>query len=131
LVDIDQLQVSDTLRHILHNLHDRPLVHRLLQARLADEGGERKEWIYLSAVAAHSGAGELAMQFMRGAVANGWITLLWVWLPVFDELRASEGFRGIIEEFGVTEYWNHLGWPEACDPQRLLVSCNWTAYTEQ
>lgn len=127
--DIDELLVSDSFKRMLHNLHDKPLVRSLLQARLADESSNRLEWIYLSALAASIGDEELATRFLHGAVANGWITLLWAWLPVFDELRASDGFRAIIEEFGVTEYWNHLGWPEACEPDRELMRCSWQAYT--
>lgn len=123
---VEELGVSDALKRILRQLDDREQVRTALLQRLADTSSDNTDLIYYAAVAAHIDEQQLALRLMRAAIANSWTNMLWTWLPVFDEVRADEAFYTLIDDFGVTEYWDRLGWPEVC-PQIDRNSCQWQA----
>ena len=129
LHDIASLRVSEELKHILYRLEDRGYVSTTLQSHLRQENSNAVELIHFAAIAAYIGEQHTALQLLHSAVENSWLSMLWAWLPVFDELRASERFYPMIAELGVTEYWNRLGWSDVCNPDSQLATCSWQAYT--
>ena len=121
---VEELAVSDPLKRILRQLDDREQVRVGLLQRLADTSSDNTELIYYAAVAAYIDEQQLALRLMRAAIASSWTNMLWTWLPVFDKVRADDAFYTLIDEFGVTEYWDRLGWPEVC-PQLSRNNCQW------
>ncbi|HHX81722.1 MAG TPA: hypothetical protein GX696_01905, partial [Pseudomonadaceae bacterium] len=127
LPHVEELGFSEELEQLLHHLDDHERVRSDLLRRLAAVNSDNTELIYYAAVAAHIGEQQLALRLMRDAITNSWTNMLWTWLPVFDEVRADEAFYTLIDDFGVTEYWDRLGWPEVCPPQISRSSCQWQA----
>jgi len=49
-------------------------------------------------------------------------------LPVFDETRKQEGFRTLLKDSGVVDYWQKNGWPDVCQPVGDSFKYDWRAY---
>lgn len=57
----------------------------------------------------------LALEWFREAVELQATSMLSVWLPHFAPLRAEPGFKDLVRDQRMPEYWNRFGWPEFCD----------------
>jgi TolB-like protein len=40
-----------------------------------------------------------------------------LWQPVMAEVRRLPGFKDLMHEINIVEYWREYGWPEACQPR--------------
>jgi hypothetical protein len=39
----------------------------------------------------------------------------WVlWLPLFSEVRREPGFKDLVVDLGLVDYWHAYGWPSQC-----------------
>lgn len=129
--DIDEMtSLSETHRNTLKKINARQDITQDLLAFRQTETKVSAEAVHYAALAAYAGERELAVEFMRASLQDNWTALFWAWLPVFDEVRQTEGFRAILAETGLVEQWRKSGWPEVCQPQGDTFSCGWAAYRE-
>lgn len=67
--------------------------------------------------AAYFGENELALenleQFTR--LSTPWATSYWLWHPIFKNVRAMPGFKNILTNLGIVDYWRTTGnWGDFC-----------------
>jgi hypothetical protein len=72
------------------------------------------EHMVAAAWAAHYGDTELALRAAAGATEVRAHNVWFLWLPLFDEVRRSDGFEQLIVELGLLEFWRETQWPRAC-----------------
>jgi TolB-like protein/DNA-binding winged helix-turn-helix (wHTH) protein len=72
----------------------------------------------LTTWALYFGDSALALEWFRQAVDLQATSMLSVWLPLFEPLRREPGFKDLLREQGMPEYWAVHGWPapEFCRP---------------
>lgn len=130
LPDVDQVQgISGDFRAVLHDINQgnrAAVINALTDFGKDADGGV--ESLYYSAVAAHMGETEQSLTLLTMAVQEVWLRIHWAWLPVYDEVRKHPGFRELMEESGLVDYWRKHGWPEVCQPEGDTFNCDWAAY---
>ena len=57
---------------------------------------------------------ELALEWFRESVETQATQVLNAWLPVFADLRHEPGFKEMLRDEGLPEYWERFGWPDFC-----------------
>ena len=131
LQDIDELQgLPDNLTQALQALNAGNLdnVRSAMQSYLDSEARIPTVSLYFGAIAAYLGNQEQALVLVTETVREVWLNIHWLWLPVFDEMRKLPGFRELMVESGLVDYWQTYGWPEMCRPEGDSFSCDWSAY---
>lgn len=97
---------------------DRPEEAR---ANLRDTGSARPP-MGLAGMApwrAYFGDPEGALEDLRLATQRGarYTAGFQIWLPVFRQVRTEEGFKSLVREMGLVDYWKESSWPEDyCKP---------------
>ena len=78
------------------------------------EEPNHNEHMVAAAWAAHYGDVDLALRAAAGGTEirahNAWF----LWLPLFEEVRRAPGFKRLVADLGLVEYWKLNDWPEAC-----------------
>lgn len=64
--------------------------------------------------ALHFGDPPLALQWFRESVELQATGMLNAWLPAFADLRHEPGFKDLVRDQALPEYWDRFGWPEVC-----------------
>ena len=131
LQDIDELQgLPDNLIRALQAVNAGNLdnVRSAMQSYLVSEARIPTASLYFGALAAYLGDHEQALVLVTEAVREVWLNIHWLWLPVFDEVRKLPGFRDLMVESGLVDYWQTYGWPEMCRPDGDSFNCDWSAY---
>jgi TolB-like protein/DNA-binding winged helix-turn-helix (wHTH) protein len=70
--------------------------------------------IRLAAWAAYFGDPELALRAMSKATRQQPSRVWYLWLPVFEDTRGRPGFKTLIRDLDLVEYWRQYGWPSFC-----------------
>jgi tetratricopeptide (TPR) repeat protein len=72
------------------------------------------EHMVAAAWAAHHGDIDLALRAAAGGTElrahNAWF----LWLPLFSDVRRAPGFKRLVADLGLVDYWRRNGWPDAC-----------------
>jgi TolB-like protein len=69
-----------------------------------------------AAWAAHYGDVELALRAAAGATELRAHNVWFLWLPLFKNVRRDPGFKHLIAQLGLVDYWRMNKWPPACRP---------------
>ncbi|MEP7313473.1 MAG: hypothetical protein ABI859_12890 [Pseudomonadota bacterium] len=106
----------------LKYLDDPPAALRELH-RLIDEPGIQREMYTLAALglwAAYFGDDTLALDALRRTQRSGVTIESWgisLWRPVMKGVRRLAGFKDLLREQGLVDYWRKSGnWGEFCKP---------------
>jgi hypothetical protein len=68
-------------------------------------------------LAAYYGDDELSVAALRrSAPAVPMAVLQFTWTPLLRDVRSHPGFKSLLEELGLDDYWREAGWPEHCRP---------------
>ncbi len=67
--------------------------------------------------ALHFGDPTLALQWFRESAELSATVMANAWLPALADLRREPGFKDLVRDQGLPEYWNKYGWPEFCRPE--------------
>ncbi len=127
LRDLHQLPIPEDLRTLLAHLDDRSRVMQALDDFRARDEKMSAESVYYSAIAAHIGELELAVELMRDALDGVWLSFHWLWLPVFDEVRQLPSFIELLNDSGIVAHWDRHGWPSVCRREHGRLRCDWRA----
>jgi TolB-like protein len=104
---------------IMRNFDDPPTVGRVLQS-VYEHAHKRDHFLLmeLSQWAAYFRHDDLALRSMRCTLIENRPTLpLLIWHPLFARLRNSDGFRQIVRELGLADYWRRSGnWGDFARP---------------
>ena len=91
----------------------------LLQSRYHDPASEASSLnlIVNARFAAYYGDPQLALQFLRKAYKPSQMNLFFIWHPVFKDTRRLPGFKDLMRELRLVDYWRATGdWGEFCHP---------------
>ena len=61
--------------------------------------------------AGYYGDSELALNAMRRSM-----DLWFFWLPLMAHARETEGFKALVSDMGLVDYWREYGWNDFCKP---------------
>jgi hypothetical protein len=60
---------------------------------------------------------ELALAILRGLNESGQFTIFAIWRPIHKEMRRLPGFKDLVREAGLVDYWRSTGnWGDYCHP---------------
>ena len=54
----------------------------------------------------------LALELLKGIDQVSWE----FWSPLLTRVRGQEGFKEMVRERGILDYWQEFGWSEFCRP---------------
>ncbi len=101
------------LRNTNHDPDAALGVVRAAYEALQDDAGARFLAVYL----AHYGDVDLALNALRRAYTNSFVTPGTLWYPDFAALRREPGFKELVRALGLVDYWREKGnWGEFCRP---------------
>ncbi len=66
---------------------------------------------FMTAWALHFGDPALALQWFRESVELQATGMLNAWLPAFADLRHEPGFKDLVRDQALPDYWDRFGWP--------------------
>jgi tetratricopeptide (TPR) repeat protein len=81
------------------------------------DGSDRTdgEKMYVSRSAAYLGDTKLALRAISDTRRKNF---LWeLYLPLYSDVRRTAGFKSLMRNLGLVEYWDIYGWPDFCRPQ--------------
>ncbi len=70
----------------------------------------------IAMVAAYFGDHHFALQVKGREVRASTVRLATLWYPVMSELRQLPGFKELVLDLNLVEYWRTYGWADACTP---------------
>ncbi|MFC1839221.1 adenylate/guanylate cyclase domain-containing protein [Thermodesulfobacteriota bacterium] len=115
-LDLDKIVLSDPIFDRVKKQLDSPAEGlALLRQMYADADNiSYHDSISIIALVAFFGDPELAMNYIENTRNMG----LWIWLPVFREVRQLPQFKEYVKGIGLLEYWKEFGWPDSniCHP---------------
>lgn len=72
------------------------------------------EHMVAAAWAAHYGEVDLALRAATGGTAIRAHNVWFLWLPLFQDVRQTPGFKRLLADLGLVDYWRRNGWPQTC-----------------
>jgi TolB-like protein/Tfp pilus assembly protein PilF len=66
--------------------------------------------------AAYFGDAEFALQAFERDARYMAIRLQTLWFPVMSDVRHLPGFRTLMRDINLVDFWQASGWPDACEP---------------
>lgn len=68
--------------------------------------------------AAQYGDAEYALELLRRVPlpVENWVAANQIWRPGLKDVRALPGFRELLADMNLVEFWRESGWPEMCEP---------------
>jgi hypothetical protein len=95
----------DNGRAALHAVYDDPTSDNLAVM------------LNVALLAAYYGDDDLSVAGMSRQVRTNAVALLqFAWTPLMRSVRSHPGFKSMLEDLGLDDYWREAGWPEHCRP---------------
>jgi hypothetical protein len=102
---------------ILNALDSRERALEILQELYDDKNVEWPSKLTdIALFAAWFGDPDLALQAKAEEVRMTTIRNFSLWYPVMSEVRKLQGFKDLVTEIRLVDYWREYGWADACDP---------------
>ncbi len=100
---------------VLKVFDSREMVLSTLRAAYADSDSRWPSKLTdIALLAAYFGDEELALQTIGEEARLGSHRFYVVWYPLMADVRKSLGFKELVTEFNLVEYWRASGWPDRC-----------------
>jgi hypothetical protein len=58
----------------------------------------------------------LALEALQNASRYFAINTVFVWTPLFRDVRRLDEFKSYLREIGMVDVWRDIGWPDLCEP---------------
>jgi TolB-like protein/DNA-binding winged helix-turn-helix (wHTH) protein len=102
---------------VLKVFDSREMVLSTLRAVYADNGSRWPSKLTdIALLAAYFGDEELALQTIGEEARIGSPRFHAAWYPLMADVRQSQGFKELVTELNLVEYWRASGWPDRCRP---------------
>ena len=100
------------------NVFDSPeIVLSTLRATYGDKGSRWPSKLNdIALLAAYFGDPEFSLQIIGKEMRNSGVRLHTVWYPVMSEVRQLPGFKELVTDLNLIEYWRASGWADLCQP---------------
>ena len=73
--------------------------------------------------AAYFGEPQLALDLLTQIASNRPNTFQ-LWQPVMSGVRKLPGFKNVVRQLGLVDYWRAYGWPDFCRPAGEDFACS-------
>ena len=70
----------------------------------------------IAMVAAYFGDSQFALEIKGQETRASTVRLATLWYPVMSEVRQLPGFKKLVTDLNLVEYWRAYGWADACRP---------------
>jgi TolB-like protein len=74
------------------------------------------ERIITASIAAYAGDAQFALQLMTEELRANKIRITRLWMPYFSDMRRLQGFKDLVTELNMVEFWREYGWADFCRP---------------
>ncbi len=71
----------------------------------------------MAQIAGYLGDAELALDITRREAERNLTRMYYLWRPVMADMRALDGFKDLVRDIGLVDYWRAYEWPEYCRPR--------------
>lgn len=71
---------------------------------------------YVALLAAYFGDPNFALKVMSEEVRQNKARMVYLWFPVFSDMRRLEEFKALMRDLNLVDYWKDQGWPDVCHP---------------
>jgi tetratricopeptide (TPR) repeat protein len=118
---LGNIKRSDTrdINQVMYALLDTPeeagVELRLFLTDPAYNNPFNRQWIAMWA--SYFGEFELALQACRESIGSDLNSIWQIWRPIHKGMRQLPGFKDLVREFGLVDYWRTSGkWGDFCHP---------------
>jgi TolB-like protein len=112
-----QISTIELFAPVLKVFDSREMVLTTLRAVYADGDARWSSKLTdIGLLAAYFGDEELALQAIGEEARLGSYRFGAVWYPLMASVRQSQGFKELVTEYNLVEYWRASGWPDRCRP---------------
>ncbi len=88
-----------------------------LRATYADNGSRWPSKLHdIALLAAYFDYRELALQAIGEEVRLSSFRMHALWYPVMSDVRQLQGFKELVTDLNLVEYWRASGWADQCRP---------------
>ena len=102
---------------VLQNFESRERVLETLMALTADDNARWPgKYHDIALLAAYFGDAGFALQTFEKDARYMSIRLQALWYPLMSEVRRLPGFKDLVRDINLVDYWHAYGWPDACQP---------------
>jgi adenylate cyclase len=113
--DPTEVSTIELYAPVLKVFDSREMVLSTLRAAYADSDSLWPTKLTdIALLAAYFGDEELALQTIREEVRLGSPRFNAAWYPLMADVRKSQGFKDLVTELNLVEYWRASGWPDRC-----------------
>jgi len=88
-------------------------VRRHVEDSVRVAGDER---IIAASIAAYAGDAQYALQLMSEELRANKIRVTRLWMPYFSDMRRLQGFKDLVTELNMVDFWRKYGWADFCRP---------------
>lgn len=99
-------------------MFDSPSDVRVELRRYFEEAnwGGPDERVTVASLAGYFGDQGLALMAMTDELRSVRLRMTYLWYPFMSEMRQLPGFKDLVTEMGLVEYWRTYGWTDFCRP---------------
>ncbi len=88
-------------------------VRRHVEESVRVAGDER---IIAASIAAYAGDAQYALELMADELRTNKIRITRLWMPYFSDMRRLQGFKDLVTELNMVDFWRKYGWADFCRP---------------
>jgi len=101
---VDNFDTPDKAIAELHSLYDGTDKSAVIQLQ------------HLAVWASWFGDQQLALSALSDIYNTTPPSVLWIWRPMYRDMRREPGFKDLVRKFGFVDFWKKYGWPDLCRP---------------
>jgi len=111
-----RIVVTNLYQPLLAVFDDREAVLSLLHEANESDAAWPSKWHDLARLAAYFGDPDFALELVdaeaRYVPARNYL----LWMPFMADVRKLPGFKQLMRDVGLVDYWREYGWPDLCRP---------------
>jgi tetratricopeptide (TPR) repeat protein len=102
---------------VAENVYSPEVALEIIRKVYADESAQWSTKLDdIAQFAAFFGDAELALEAKSREARLTVVRLHTIWYPVMKEVRSLPGFKQLVQELGLVDYWHKYGWADYCRP---------------
>ncbi|MFQ5982646.1 MAG: hypothetical protein ACE5KS_04645, partial [Woeseiaceae bacterium] len=72
--------------------------------------------VIMAGLAAYYGDSDFALEVVTEELNRSRVRLRRLWYPFFSDMRRLQGFKGLLIELGLEDFYRKYNWPDFCQP---------------
>ena len=74
------------------------------------------ERVVAASIAAYAGDPGFALELISEQMLTNKNRITRLWMPYFSDMRRLDGFKDLVTELNMVEFWREYGWADFCRP---------------